>query len=448
MALILDTSRPLRSVSERQRLVEAIRDAPAHEQETDAIEWKGTVDLAEKKWQAEIARQVIGFANRHPGRAAMTFGGCAYLVLGVSPGSVVGITPVDAAKLDDTVCVYAGKDGPQWSPDYVQVDGQPVLVITVEPPQWGHPMFALRKTFETYEDGDVFTRRNGKTQKANHQEIRMLSDRAAAQGDRLGIDLEWFEAPSEAAALDVSEEAVDAWIEQERATLLAASGVRRRLREGTVGAATFEDRVRRERPEHEKKVEAYLTKVRPYVRDIWRSQVQKAELGQMDLAIVNLTEHNFAAVKVVMEFQGDVWSAFSRFDIDTSGFPERPRSWASREKEFAPAQASSSSIWDSLRAARVMSPTVDPSKYLDPLKSAGSSTNSGSTTLTFSSVDVRPAYRHHIGPAYLMASAEYAGEEIEGTWYATSTSASGIARGVFTVRVASEPLVWSRATRG
>lgn len=197
MALSIDTNRALRSVSELRELVEAIRDALSHEQETDAIEWKATVDLTEKKWQAEIARQVIGFANRHPGRAATSFGGCAYLVLGASPGTVSGITPVDSAKLDDTVSVYAGTDGPQWSPDYVQVDGKTVLVVTVEPPLWGHRVCAFRKAFETYEDGDVFMRRNGKTEKANHQEMRMLS-----WVNNAGIDIQ-------GAAHEVTEEEVD-----------------------------------------------------------------------------------------------------------------------------------------------------------------------------------------------------------------------------------------------
>ena len=35
----------------------------------------------------------------------------------------------------------------------------------------------------------------------------------------------------------------------------------------------------------------------------------------------------------------------------------------------------------------------------------------------------------------LMASAEYAGQEIGGSWHATSSNASGLARGVFVVRV-------------
>lgn len=426
MALSIDIGRALRTVTERQQLVEAIRDALLHEQETDSVEWKGSVDLTEKKWQAEIARQVIGFANRHPGRVASTWGGCAYLVLGAAPGAVSGITPVDSAKLDDTVSVYAGKDGPQWSPDYVQVDGTTVLVVTVEPPQWGDTIFAFRKTFEGYANGDVFTRRNGKTERANHQEIRMLTERAATRGDRLGVDLEWWESPCEASALDLSETAVERWITDERNALLASRLPSRRGPTRVLGDLAAEARNERERPEHEKKVERYLTEVRPRARDLWVSQAVEKGLGKLDLAVVNLTEHNFADVDVVMEFEGSVWSAFDRFDFDTMEFPPRPKPWMAIEKRGL------SVFGDALRIPDLTVARFNP---YAPDKSRGRSTNSGSTTLRFASVDVRPGYRHHIGPVYLIADAEYAGQEIDGSWHATSRSASGLARGVFTVRV-------------
>ena len=257
MALSIDTGCAIRTVADRRRLVEAIRDAHADEQETDWVEWKTKVNLREKKWQAEIARQILGFANRHPGRAASLCAGCGYLVLGVEPGNLSGVSPVDAAKLDDGVSRYVGKDGPQWNPDYVQVGVGTVLVITVEPPSWGDRIFAFEKEFEEFKNGDVFVRRNGKTERANAAEIRMLTERAAARGDRLGVDLEWWEDPTEAVALDTSEAAVDAWIEKERTTLLASSGlVELSVRDGTVGAAAIAARIKRERPEHEKAVES------------------------------------------------------------------------------------------------------------------------------------------------------------------------------------------------
>jgi hypothetical protein len=44
----------------------AIYNAPPSTQETNWIEWKSEVDLGEKRWQAQLSRQVLGMANRDP----------------------------------------------------------------------------------------------------------------------------------------------------------------------------------------------------------------------------------------------------------------------------------------------------------------------------------------------------------------------------------------------
>lgn len=427
MALTIDTQRALRTVPQHQSLVDAIRGAPSHEQETDWVEWKVGVDLREKAWQAEIGRQTLGFANRHPDRAASVCGGCAYLVLGVEPGNLEGVNPVDAAALDDSVSAYVATDGPQWAPDYVRLDGKTVLVITIEPPRWGDRIFAFEKEFPGFKNGDVFIRRHGKTEHANAQELRMLSERAAARGDRLMVDLDWWEEPGQAVAIDVSEEAVEAWVASEKRALLAdtALGFGRRA-SSRIAAELVETR---DRQSHERDVEKYLAAARPLVRDLWKRRAVQNGLGKLKFAVVNLTEHNFTDVRVVMEFDGNVWSAFQPSDIEMPSFPERPKPWAALEAS----PLANSILRDLLTpTARVSVPQLlgrAPERR-------GWSDNSGSTTLRFASVDVRPGYRHHIGPVYLVASAEYAGQEVEGSWHATCRSTSGMASGVFAVAVA------------
>ena len=59
-----------------------------------------------------------------------------------------------------------GAEGPDWGPSYEDVDGKTVLVITVEPPRWGDPVFTFRRGFDAYRDGDIFIRRAGKTDHA------------------------------------------------------------------------------------------------------------------------------------------------------------------------------------------------------------------------------------------------------------------------------------------
>jgi hypothetical protein len=104
-------------------LIEAIADAPTQESEPEWLEWKSAVELSEKRWAAEIARHIIGFANRLPDKAARTAGGFAYLVLGVEPQNVCGVSAVDNADLEAAVASYTGRDGPQRSPEYIEVGG-------------------------------------------------------------------------------------------------------------------------------------------------------------------------------------------------------------------------------------------------------------------------------------------------------------------------------------
>ena len=96
MSLSIDTSRPIRTPAERRELVRAIRDSTPGE--LDWVEWKSGADLREKRWKVEIARQVLGFRNRDPGRAGLNVEGCAYLLIGVEPGDLSGVSPIDSAE--------------------------------------------------------------------------------------------------------------------------------------------------------------------------------------------------------------------------------------------------------------------------------------------------------------------------------------------------------------
>jgi hypothetical protein len=50
--------------------VEVARDAAAHEQETNALEWKGSLDLTSKRGLTKIVKAVLSFANRQPDEAS------------------------------------------------------------------------------------------------------------------------------------------------------------------------------------------------------------------------------------------------------------------------------------------------------------------------------------------------------------------------------------------
>jgi hypothetical protein len=85
MTLAIDMTAAVRTVAEQRQLVQAVLDAPATKHETDFIEWKSLVDLADARWRFEAGRYVLGSNNRDPEVAARTFEGCAYMLLGVEP---------------------------------------------------------------------------------------------------------------------------------------------------------------------------------------------------------------------------------------------------------------------------------------------------------------------------------------------------------------------------
>lgn len=192
MTIPVDARRAFATPNQLVDLVRAIRDAPAGASEPDWLEWKSTVDLRVKAWKVEIARYTIGMANREPTRAAADAEGYAYIVFGVEPGSLVGVITVDSTELDDGVAPYLGASGPRWTPMFIDVDGVTVLVVTVQPPKLGDPIWAFQKEFTgngtegynvAYREGEVFVGRGGRTERPNAADHEMLQARLLDRAD-------------------------------------------------------------------------------------------------------------------------------------------------------------------------------------------------------------------------------------------------------------------------
>lgn len=163
-------------------LAEAIFRAPQSEQESRHVEWKGIWDLrGSAKDRFSAARHILGFANRDVEVACRMFDGCAYLVAGVEPGNAAGVAREDSATLTGWLSAYLGTDGPVWSPNWVTVAGVTVLVLSVEAPSPGDPIHSLRKAYEGFASGRVFTRREGQTAEADPDELKMLQARLTAK---------------------------------------------------------------------------------------------------------------------------------------------------------------------------------------------------------------------------------------------------------------------------
>ncbi|WP_420446791.1 helix-turn-helix domain-containing protein [Candidatus Poriferisodalis sp.] len=168
-------------------LVEDIRDGSCAA-ETDAVEWKSTLDFTKADSRFALPKNVLGMANRLPAIARRDFGGFGYILVGVEAGSIPGVPPVDAAQIHDWIDPYVGATGPVWQPRFVTVDTKTILVIEVEPPRPGDRIQALRKECANSLKGTVFVRKNGKTHQADDQDIANLEQRS--KGARLELDLQ------------------------------------------------------------------------------------------------------------------------------------------------------------------------------------------------------------------------------------------------------------------
>ncbi len=232
MSLDLDTRVAIRH-PDLGRIVQAVVGADEHD-EAHWIEWKRGLDLATKQGCFPIARTILGMANRMPAAAGLVCEGLGYTVVGAEPGNLAGVMSVDLADLDQILEPWlGGVEGPRYAPTYVVLEGKKVLVVVVEAPKNGDPIFTLRKEFEGgARDGDVYVRKGARTERANSADMKALMERAAAAGGPApdlevslvgDVPLSWFDALS-------VDGVVTAWVADRRRAMESAARAEERLR--------------------------------------------------------------------------------------------------------------------------------------------------------------------------------------------------------------------------
>lgn len=338
MPLSIDTTRPVRSRADQQALVRAVLAASADEQETRWLEWKGPLELDGKDatGRATIAKAVLGFANRDPGVASRAMGGCAYLLAGVAPGEVPGVEAVDAAQLEAQVATYVGRNI-DWRADYVEVNHRSVLVVTVEPPQWGDPVHPVRKTFNpsdrrspVLQRGTVFVRHQASTDPADDADMDMLSRRAARRpGDQLEVAV--GPAPETGLrAADVSAGAIERYISQQQARLLAPlAHAGRQSPHGRggmgsiIGVSGWDGEYRREE-DYRAEVNRYVEKLRAELPSVLRARAVLHGLARLRLQVVNTTDTTFTQVRVEAKLPPNLWATDWQGDVRGKEEPPAP----------------------------------------------------------------------------------------------------------------------------
>jgi len=300
--------------------------ATEHLQESDFLEWKSGYDLSANPGAAATAKHLIGFANREFAQAERHAGGHAYLLLGVEPGGVPGVSVWDSAHVWDWLVRFVGSDL-RYDIDYVHFRGKSVLFLTVDVPRRGDPIYCLQRASsepggKALADGTVFVRRLGQTAVAAAADIARLTERARAGFSARSLQVSFDSSALfalEASAF--SDEARNQFIENERAALCSMS---------PTSVATVSEGRRYEQFEAE--VEAYLSAV----QEQWHclALVRHIEQSQPELLVVigNDTDQNFEGVQLEVTLPVGADGVFVSPDEARKKLqpPERPEPWGKR----------------------------------------------------------------------------------------------------------------------
>ena len=338
--------------------------------------------------------------------------GCAYLVIGAEPGNVSGVSSIDNADLVAGISRFV-RETVRWSPQYIQYLGREVLVITIEPPEYGDQIVAMLTDYQSQAGnvcrrGDVFIRRHGRTDPATQGDYDMLVRRFASGEEQV-------EGISVCALRDVTAIPVACGSKEIRTWLVRKERELRLSLEREMPPSIFESRGV---SEFESEMLSYLSEVVPLLPDKARAEAIAGLEPGMQLLLVNGTEHNFTAVRVEVSIDGEMW-AYESEDHAQPEMPEPPREWGALRP-----------LLDALTLSYPVGPVTDVfSLYID---------NSGPVVIQFDDIDLRPHARVNLDPIHLVCDGTLVGTTLIARWSATSASTSGVARGEIPIRVSQE----------
>ena len=444
----------------------AIYKAPVSTQETNWVEWKGQVDLGEKRWQAQLSRQILGMANRDPEVAAKTAAGCGLVAVGVSPGELVGTIVYDSAMIEAWLTPYVGRfpDAPQWAPAYVEVDGKQVLILTIEPAEVGHRAWPCRKTYSpdprtgedpkmNLRDGAVYVRHQASTVEATGADHDMLSRRAAGTRRRIsGISL--LVAPScRVVSLDVTEDAVAAWADREReamkppppaqppkwsappgssleATALRVADLAEQANWALSKSGILVGETRT--PEaYEAEVDAYIAKATKVLQWFVIKRAYERKLGRVALSVRNNTDDPIHRLQVELLIDATGILALAEADMPTVTLPKRPVMLGMARR----------SLFDPLAGFRVPDYGFASAAALRTMSRRVKIDHENSERLTFDPIDLYAEETVDLEEFYLVANPAFAGATLTGQWSARASDVGGVIRETLEIEV--DPEVWT-----
>lgn len=182
MPLAFDSRTPVDTDDRRRALIRSIVQAQDANGERNWIEWKRSLDLGTDRHQGALAKEILAMSNRDPIKARAHCDGWGYIVVGAHEGGIDGMEVPSTSQLEQKLGKYLGEggDAPRWEPVGVLIGKKCVLVIGVEPPREGDPIFASRAKIGNAEPGTIYVREIEKAQQASADQLRSLQARLLA----------------------------------------------------------------------------------------------------------------------------------------------------------------------------------------------------------------------------------------------------------------------------
>ncbi len=382
--------------------------------EKSYLELKGQLDLTGAEHRFKVAKAILGFANRDPDAASPFFGGRALVVIGIHQGQVTGIRRIEDHQLQRALTRYLGPDdkAPRWTVHRHRVDDQnDVVIIIVDAPRPGDPIYTLHRAFENFDPGTVFSRPSTESTPADPAAIEMLSRRLVAR-DRalkvevtLGIDdihrytwdpavldpllnqeVEHLPAPASSArpTPDPDKRASNALTAAQTRMLPSSLGAFAKQAEELRSLSQISHEETRTEPEFREDVGRWADRFRQTFPEALVDLVASI-LPPAKFSVINNSGRFLEEVEVELHIDGPVIQHPKPFDADSiwRRLPARPRNWGPwTEKRID---------YSSLRSAATFAGNrIAP----PPRPNQTSFRNSGSVTAVLRCKELRPGRRH------------------------------------------------------
>ncbi len=433
-----DTSRAVRKNSDRAALAMALFQADTSYQESDWLEWKSWLDLEGRspKSNAVIAQAVLSFANRDPDAARREMQGCAYLLAGIKPGECQGVGVIDIADLEQKVGRYIG-DEVLWSANYVKLSGNDVLVVTVEPPEWGQAPFHTRKTFRDgstkmgFDEGTIFVRTQGKSRPAKASDLDRLFRRLIRrQLDAFEIEVGIAD-ETRLQRLSMETPGLEAYVDEKRDSLLAplvsASVLERKGLIGASYAQTLSGMVREARSEEDfvTEVDAYRVDLLEALPSCIEARFIAHRCAVLCVEVVNRSDDHWSAVELELRLPDSVAVFTDPFELtEEAELPEEPVPFGARGMRSL---------------LRMDLSPIKPMRLAPLLQKVEIEARDGGFVARFDAVEVRAQSRIILPRLFPLIPAEEA-ESLVVSWTATAANKRGRDAGTLTVPIEAEPV--------